>query len=387
MLPKKNKTKSLIQRDDMRNILLPKIDDSKEYFIPISGFYDDNTNIEDIHNYVLRCFKEQYGKLSEIDEEIKKLTNRLDNEKLLYVDKLNIERKLEELKYQKDKITSQEKLKEYIDRISPIYDNWKKIRQNEGNCYKLGQEKTFNAEKFFLVSSFIQIASEYTPLNLTMKTTVNNDICPYCRNKYSLDEDNKIICYECGICEDTLHNNSFYNISRVNNTNSVGYTNRENFIRTLNNYQGRQDVVLPQELFTKVDEYCTEKRINKFTLTHDKTRQIFKQIGFSDYYDHINLFLNMYINKPLPDISKYEEEILHDYDMFFQKFNEIKNDSRDSSLNSQYLLYILLRRRKIKNKNDINEFKIPDTKSILLESENIARKVFAELGWEFEDTI
>jgi len=298
-----------------------------------------------------------------------------------------MENKIAALEKEKKQLITQEKLKDYIDRITPIYDQWRKIKQNEGNVHKLGSEKKFDSEKFALVSSFVQIASDYSPLNLSFKPLAKDDICPYCRKPYSSDEENKIICYTCVIFEDKLNNTNSYNIGRVNGSNTIGYINRENFMKAINNYQGKHECMFPDKIFIDMEKYCEQNKVNKCNLTYEKTRQIFKILGYSDFYDQIYLFLFMFSEKPLPNISMYESQILQDYDLFFQKFNIIKGDERDSGLNAQYLLFILLKRRGIKSNKDIGEFKIPDTRNILLDSENIARRVFQELGWTFEDTI
>ena len=159
--------------------------------------------------------------------------------------------------------------------------------------------------------------------------------------------------------------------------------NRETFDKCKKCYQGQQAAEFSPELRKEFDKYCQVNRIVKSNLTYETTRPIFKEIKYPGYYEDINLFL--FMQRPLPNISEYETDIDRDYDQFYQKFIEIKGDERDSGLNAWYLLLILLIRRNIPyNKCDL---KIPETMSIRLANDNIARKVFQALGWKFKDTI
>jgi len=387
--------RSLLDRSGIRLALVPKTEEKKKVSFSPTGYYDDETDVTAIHEYVLNHFKQKQNEIPRIDTQISEIKRRLSRERLKIIEEKELKSKIKELEREKELLLSDDKYKEYLERISPVLSEWNSIRESEGPYVKFGENKKFSLDKLTLVRSFIQIASEYAPLNLIIKPVNQRGVCPYCRNQLNDEEEGKIICYECGIYQDSLTNDvTFSDLSRINGANSNNYVNRETFVKAMANYQGKGNPDFPDDIMERIDEYCEQNRINKYKLDPVMTREIFKRTGFSAYYDHINLFLFKYIKRPLPDISQYEHLLLQDYDLFSQEYQLVKGDDRDSSLNAQYVLYILMRRRKIPC--NIVDFKLPDTKSIRLEIDCIARRAFASLEakrkgqglpWIFEDTI
>jgi len=382
---KKSKFKSLLNRQSIRIALLPK-EESKNtiQFSPV-GYYDENTDIYEINKYVLDYFDKQIQTIPTLQEQVISLTNYLNKTKLKIIEQKDIQKQIDE----KNKliITLQEDQQRqlYLDKAVHILEEYDEIIKQYGNTINLGEIKPFDPDKLYVVRAFIHIASKYCPLNLTMKPFDKPGTCLYCRTPYVIEDDGKFSCYICDIYKSFfIYEATYSDINRTNGTNNNNYTNKEIFIKTLNNYQGKETVSYPKELYDDVDKYCETNAINKSTLTSSFTRYIFKKLGYSTYYNNINLFLYTYIDKTLPDLSKYETDLSNDYDMFTQTFNEIKGNDRNSSLNSQYVLYILIKRRNIECEK--HDFQLPETTSILRSSDEMSRKVFEMLGWIFEDT-
>lgn len=387
-LGKSTTSRSLVERGSIRSTFIPQETAKNELTFSPVGYYDENTDIHDIHKYVLEHFQKLSNDIPNITEKIRSLQMKLKTEKLQMIDINAINRQIQKYESQLQTLLSGEKKKEYLEKALPIIEKFDEIKSAEGPYFKFGENKKFNPDKLSLIRAFIQIASIYAPIDLTLRPFNTTGLCPYCRQKFSNDEDGKIICYDCDIYQDILtHDAEFSDRDRINRASNNNYMNRETFERAKKCYQGKQQVEFPDELRKKFDEYCDFHKKNKKLLTYETTRPIFKEIGFPGFYEDINLFLFLHpeIQRPLPNITEYEPLIDQDYDKFYQKFIEIKGDERDSGLNAWYLLYILLRRRKIPcNKCD---FKIPETSSIRIANDNIARKVFEALNWEFEDTI
>lgn len=381
-------TRSLIERRSIRMTLLPQATAKKELTFSSVGYYDENTNIFEIHKYVLENFQNMPKNIPDIIQKINKLQERLDTEKLQMIDRNFIKSQIDKLEKEKYALANEDKRGEYLERAHPVLEEFNLLQEDEGPYFKFGEERKFSPDKLSLIRAFIQIASDYAPLNLTLRPGNRAGLCPYCRQPLSDDEDGKVICYDCGIYQDALtHDAEFSDLARINGANNNNYMNKETFDKCRKCYQGQQAAEFPSELIRKFNEYCKFNHKNMSNLTYETTRPIFKDIGFPGFYEDINLFLFMHedIHRPLPNITEYEHLIDQDYDQFYQKFIEIKGDERDSGLNAWYLLYILLRRRGVPcNKCD---FKMPDTNSIRIANDNIARKVFSALGWEFQDTI
>lgn len=383
----RSRGRSLLERASVRKSLLPQADQKSAISFSSTGNYDEETDIHEIHRYVLEQFQNQAKEVPRLTKEINELKAKLESGQLRVVDVKLIQSMIDKLQKEIQTRISEEKRKEYLERISPILEEWDLLREKEGPYFKFGEEKKFSPAKLTLIRSFIQVATEYSSLDLTLKPIQASGVCPYCRKPFE-DEDGKIVCYECGFYQDSLtYEAEFSDLPRINGASNNNYVNRETFLKALCCYQGKQKVDFPAELWVKFDDYCAFNHVQKSGLNYERTRPIFKSIGYSGFFDDINLFLFMHqeIRKKLPDIGEYESLIIQDYDQFTQKYAEIKGDERDSALNAWYLLYILCRRRRIPcNRCDL---KMPDTPAIRISNDNIARKVFEALDWTFEDTI
>ena len=367
--------------------LLPQAAQKNEISFSATGSYDEETDIHEIHRYVLEEFQVAAKQIPRLTKEIQDLTLKLTSGQLRVVDAKQFQSAIEKLQKEIQLRISEEKSKEYLERVSPILEEWALLREKEGPYFKFGEEKKFSPAKLSLIRSFIQVATEYSHLDLTLKPILTSGVCPYCRRPFE-DEDGKIVCYECGLYQDLLtHEAEFSDLPRINGASNNNYVNRETFLKALCYFQGKQKVDFPPELWIVFDDHCAFNHVHKATLNYEQTRPMFKSIGYSGFFDDINLFLFMHqeIRRKLPDVSEYEALIIQDYDQFSQKYAEIKGDERDSALNAWYLLYILCRRRRIPCSR--SDLKMPDTPAIRISNDNIARRVFEALDWTFEDTI
>ena len=384
---KRGGTRSILESASIRAALSPRNELNQNTSFSSVGTYDENTDLAVIHKYVLETLQKGRSEVDFLKSKADQLRSMLATTRLRMVDRRYYEDEIMSLESQVKGHSSNEKEKQYLRKSQEVLAEWMQIKKEEGPYFKFGEIRKFSPEKLSVVRSYIQIASQFVPLDLTVKQEPNEGRCPYCRNVFQ-EEEGKVVCNECGIYQDALtHDAEYGDRAHINSSSNNGYMNKETFMKALDCYQGRQRTEFPTDLKVKFDEYCKFKGKNKNVLNYELTRSIFKEIGYSGYFDDINLFLFMHpeIRKPLPDLSKVEDLVLQDYDQFSAKYPEVKGDERDSALNAWYILYIICRRRKIPcNKSDL---KMPDTREIRISNDNIARKVFEALSWKFEDTV
>jgi hypothetical protein len=171
---------------------------------------------------------------------------------------------------------------------------------------------------------------------------------------------------------------SYSDLSKVNTSNNNDYHSKENFNNAYLCHQGRIPIEFPSDLTEKVNNYCLINHINRNKITPELMYEIFKKIGYKNY-KALNLFLFNYNNYPLNDYSDKDQIIFADHELFSQMYEKVKEEERSSSMNAQYLIYILLRKNGIKcNPKD---FRIPETPKTFLEIETLAKKTFKALGW------
>ena len=105
----------------------------------------------------------------------------------------------------------------------------------------------------------------------------------------------------------------------------------------------------------------------------------------SNYYEDINMIHTHFTGIPCPDISDIEYLLYEDFDKVVDAYESLEDIDRIHFLNGQYILYQLLRRRKIKVKE--SDFDILKTRERLVEHDEIYQKICMKLEWTFHPTV
>jgi len=86
--------------------------------------------------------------------------------------------------------------------------------------------------------------------------------------------------------------------------------------------------------------------------------------------------------KPTPDISHLENGLLNDFDILVDTYDKkFKNSERKNFINTQYVLFQLLKRHRYPcKKEDFNMLKTVDRKYF---HDTICSELFADIGWSF----
>lgn len=360
----------------MNDILFKKLNKRrvvKKELVAPSGYYDENTDLEMINDYVLGRFKRLDDDRAEVDKKIAVLEKKLE-ERMTIVQRGKIKNDIELLR----RSVSTKSVEDYKESSREILEEWRESRKEK---VVFGKKKSFNSSRMLLVRTFIQIASNYFEINMASKVVEKDDVCPICRNKLQADSADEILfCESCQFYQERLFSSIVPGVSKTSNADS----NKKVFMVAMRNIQGKGNVTFPKDIKERVDDYCRREGIKKRAITHGKMREIFGRLGYNEYYAHVNLFLHDYINKKLLNLGEYEELLENDYDMFMSEYQVVKGNKKSSSLNSNYLLYILLVRRGIEC--DIGDFDIPNTDKIKVNNDNIAAEAFERLGWKFTKT-
>ena len=297
--------------------------------------------------------------------------------------------------------------KKYLEKSSSVLEAYRQIGpiNNVVSFLSNNREETGAPEtreqqevRHRIISAYLEIARKYIPIDLVRKLT-DNDICLGCGIDTSeLEEidDDCTVCPNCGLEKINIIKSAFYaDGGRINNCKN-NYEDRANFEKVLARYQGKQVTKPGKELYIKLDEYfisrglLSSKEYNALPLTAEGSKvgtsremmfDVLSNIGCSGYYDDINLICSVFFGWALPDITHLEDDIMKDYDEFQAVYDQLPDrDGRKSSLNSQWKLFILLRRRGWPCK--AKDFKIPTTSSILEYHKVKTKQIYEILGWD-----
>ena len=224
-------------------------------------------------------------------------------------------------------------------------------------------------------------------------------ICSYCKSNdliYYCDM-NMLICETCGNQQEkAMKTVSFKDISRVNMSNKYTYERRIHFKDCINQYQGKQNATIDERVYRDVEEQLhrhdlllgdvsTSRRQRFERISKDHILMFLKETGHTKHYEDIVLIYRTMTEKKVDDISHLEAHLMEDFDkisdLYDKKYKMERRIDRKSFINTQYILFQLLKRHKYPcKKEDFNMLKTLDRQSF---HDEIVRDLFEQLNFNF----
>jgi hypothetical protein len=361
----------------------------------------DNFDIFHTDEKIKKLICQEYNKLNNYKSEllnyedfsIKNSNNISDKKKKELKLKINI------LNQKINDIENDILMAEYICISTPVLEKYKKLIYTpvKVSFFNNSNIKNINdSDKNEIIEEFYEIAKKYIPIKIYKKETPERYLCN-CGNQNNYTESqNKIICNECS----NVHSiqsiqTSFKDIDRVNLSQKYKYKKKVHFRDTVNQYQGKQNKKINPDIFSILEQqFLIHNLVNLEGKTHnEKYSNITKEHIYmflfetnnSNYYEDINMIHTYFTGIPCPDISDIEHLLYEDFDKVVDAYESLENIDRIHFLNGQYILYQLLRRRKIKVKE--SDFDILKTRERLVEHDDIYQKICTKLEWTFIPTV
>jgi hypothetical protein len=222
-----------------------------------------------------------------------------------------------------------------------------------------------------LIGNYIDIARKYIECDIIRRHTLNEDtpqICPSCNQ---IIEETTVTDSEIEICPYCyMRLAAKMKITQYDVTNHVDYEGDGNFKKFVEQFRGSSKSMekIPNSLFDDIDNYFSSKGVNsdiirkaKFTDKGRKEGSSIQMIidalyetGYSVFYNDHNLIGHMYWGWKLPDIKKYEDEIMDIYQEVQKAYKNIDKE-RSSNLFRPLLLLKILQLLGLNY--DLNDFK------------------------------
>ena len=221
-----------------------------------------------------------------------------------------------------------------------------------------------------------------------------------CRNCQSIDiitnpDQNLEICENCGKQEEKSYKSmSFKDITRINLSNKYTYERRIHFKDCMNQYQGKQNSTIAEKVYSDLEEQFERhgllkadpsKKVRFQNVTKEHILLFLKETGHTKHYEDIVLIYHKMTGKPVNNISHLESVLMEDFDkissLYDKNYKFTGKIDRKSFINTQYVLFQLLRRHKYNcKKEDFNMLKTLDRKSF---HDEIVRDLFESIGFNF----
>jgi hypothetical protein len=278
----------------------------------------------------------------------------------------------------------QNKLSEYLELV-------KQPKQVNFFKPKIKPNNEIETKRKELLSSFISIAKQFIQIDEYETKQDENGIKCSCGNSTSFKEtDSSIICENCAREYQTcIVNTTFKDTDRVNMSQKYRYKRKVHFKDTINQYEGNQNKKIDKKVFDVLEKefkkhsllcigdtfFSIHKRITK-----EHIYMFLQETNNPSYYEDLNFIHRYFTGIPCPNITYLKADLYQDFDMVIDAYDTLNND-RKNFINSQYVLYQLLKRRGIKVKEE--DFSILKTRERLIEHNKIYGAIAEILEWNW----
>jgi hypothetical protein len=331
----------------------------------------DKTNIDQI--------MDMKDRIKEIDETIKELKGKknnyfLDNSKFIFEyfeNKKNINNIDSSSNSSTNKLVSSK---------NQILFNFFKIQNTNQE-----ENVTENRNKNIVQKYLSNIDETFIDMNSFVRST---DVCQHCfkGELIPLDDEGVLICNICAVNIPYLIENEkpsykeppkevcFYAYKKINH-----------FKEILAQFQGKETTQIPDDVIDQIHLQIKKERISLEQLTHYKTKEILKKLGFNKYYEHIAFIKNKLGLKP-PVFSPELEETLCNLFMEIQSpYAKTCPDYRVNFLNYYYVLFKFC--ELLGEEQYLDSIPLLKDREKLIEQDETWKKMCIELDWEFIPTV
>ena len=185
----------------------------------------------------------------------------------------------------------------------------------------------------------------------------------------------------------------FNDINRISFNQKFKYDKRQHFKDTINQYQGLQHKVIPQEILRAVidmieklglaDTTKTSAKERYIKVTKEHVKMFLSETDNPLYYEDCILIHSKITDTPCPDIQHIEKSLFADFDQLVEVFLNFSDHhvDRKNFLNTHYVLRQLLKKRGIVVSDDeLNNLKTP---ARIRSHDDIYQLCCEKLGWNF----
>jgi hypothetical protein len=338
--------------------------------------YSLNKQLELEYDLTIEQIMEIKDRIKEINENIKEIKFKknnyfLDNSKYIF-----------EYFENKKNINNVEENNKIITSKNQLLFNIFKIKRDEDNDEKNNNEKKNNN----LVQKYLtNIDESFLDINSFVRET---DICQNCYKgeMIPLDDEGVLICNLCAVNVPYLIENEkpsykeppkevcFYAYKKINH-----------FKEILAQFQGKETTQIPDDVIEQIQQQIKKERIGIEQLTHHKTKEILKKLGFNKYYEHIAFIKNKLGIKP-PVFSPELEDTLCNLFMEIQApYAKTSPDYRVNFLNYYYVLFKFC--ELLEETQYLHDIPLLKDREKLIEQDETWKKMCVELDWEFIPTV
>jgi rubredoxin len=350
-----------------------------------------------IHDHILHLFEKQEETLNKLRDQRDTLRTQLMRPTLSNSIRTQLMTHEQDLQRQVEQLEQKDEYHFYLLEATPLITSYKEELSQPIRMNFMGDlippDTSYRDE---IQHQYLHLAQRFIPNPLSIPVrTESRSQCEACGGTdFDPIDKNMVACQSCGSEKKWYQMTfSYRDVDRINMTTRYTYDRRIHFRDQLNQFQGKQNnTILPHvyeklreqlELNHLIDHHATtlEEQMRHVTKRH--IYMFLKECGLSKHYEDINLIHHKLTGTPLNDVSHLEEKLMQDFDALSELYDEqyikSKKINRKNFINTQYVLFQLLRRHKYPcEMSDFNFLKTTERKCF---HDTICSELFRQLGW------
>ena len=376
---------------------------------------DNQIDIMAIDSKINEFFKQEKKNLSNYKQQLEDLERAMKSKNLSHHSIKHLKESIQKLRNKIYNIEQDIDSQYYTSESIPIIMEYEEILRTPIKVSFMGKKPKGNKKKKDLIDRYVRIACKYMEISVPCDTKAFKMTCPNCKNRKDFEmEDNIYSCLNCG-CEqeDITQTSSYKDSGRVNIAAKYTYDRTIHFRDAMNQHQAKQNCTIDQRIFDHLEEEFEshrllvgdsttprKKRFSRITKKH--IYEFLKELGrskhttsekqfYTKHYENVNLIHYKFTLQPPDDIGYLEDDLMNDFSQLIELYDKIYKEDDDGKterknfLNTQHILYQLLKNRKHKcRKDDFNMLKTDDRKNF---HDEICDNLFSKLGWNYEPFI
>lgn len=204
---------------------------------------------------------------------------------------------------------------------------------------QIAQNET-KTKRSTLAKQFFQMVD---PDNNPVSSKVDCMKCPICDTELStIMTEGIVTCEECGYFDDIVidsQKSSFKDPPQ--SVSYYAYQPRNHFIEILQQFQGKENVTIPDEVIDKLKIEIRKHRISNLAkLDNNIIRNFLKKIGKTSYYENIaTIIYKLTGQHPCKLSPETEKQLIAMFDLVEPTWTIVRPSDRDNFLSYRYTLY------------------------------------------------
>lgn len=352
-----NKNNTKVNYQQLTNFHIPE---------SIKDTYEKDYDIRYVDSIIKKKLeKEKYNKISDLENEIRKLENILKDENETYSYRLQCKDEIMKIKKEIENILNGQKLQKYINETKELIEEYSQLGRCD-NRINFGDSKILEYEnpiRISIIQKYLDIAREYYNVEVNNILKISEDDCISCGERISEDDISEEGLKQCPNCFATyktvLYTKTAKDCDRITSIKTEDES-LENFTKAFLRKQGLKYGDEIDKVCEELEEYSKNtpgitpghiirsKPLNSRG-TKDGTDfiMLYKQlynISRNNYYEDVNLIAHKYWGWKLPDYSHIYDKVIRIYTVTLKIFKNIPIEERErkSNLGTQFTLFKIL---------------------------------------------